>query len=95
VAYQIGTTVRLSVTFRNFAAAPTAPDAGTARLSVYKETLDNLLFTISQASLTPGTTGVFTFDWVSTDVGNFLVEWFGMISGDPSVIRRTVTIVEV
>jgi hypothetical protein len=39
VAYQIGTTVRLSVTFRNFAAAPTAPDAGTARLSVIRRTV--------------------------------------------------------
>ena len=95
MAYQLGNSVRLSVTFKNYAGAATNPDAGTDRLTMYGATLSELLFTVVSASLANDGVGIRHWDWVPTKVGTYTYEWYALLSGEPSIVRRQVQIVEV
>lgn len=95
MAFQVGNSVRLSVTYRGYDGAAANPDVGTERLTMYGASLAELLWVVPAASIASDGTGIRHFDWVPTTVGSYIYEWYGLIAGEPTIIRRLVAIVEV
>lgn len=89
--YPSGDTIRVRVTFRDYAVAPTLgavidPDSITVKIYDSKE---NLVETIGGGDVVHESTGIYYYDW-TLDEGTFFIEFSGDFGGNPEIKRAKI-----
>ncbi|MBU8908489.1 hypothetical protein [Desertibacillus haloalkaliphilus] len=85
--YQEGNTVRLLVEFKDWDNQPVDPDL--VKLII----LDNSYKKVEENSVGPANRlgeGMYYFDYVTKEAGDYIYEWYAEIDGTPSLKRERI-----